>query len=88
MELHDLIPIQYQGIIPLAIGLLVRLIIGYRRFNRRGVAGLQHFNNYFVGLLVTFVEWLFSLAAWIAILWGLFLLLTEWLQGTLILNGN
>ena len=57
------------------IGLAVRLLIGMRQFNRRGVGGLQHFNNYFVGLITLSVEWALKWVALIMMLWGL----TGWL---------
>lgn len=53
------------------IGLGIRLLVGMRQFNRRGVGGLQHFNNYFVGLITLFTE---NVLKWIGIalmLWGL-----------------
>lgn len=53
------------------IGLAVRLFIGMRQFNRRGVGGLQHFNNYFVGLITLFVEWLLKWIANAMMLWNL-----------------
>ncbi|MBS1781052.1 MAG: hypothetical protein JST70_17130 [Bacteroidetes bacterium] len=53
------------------IGLAIRLYIGMRQFNRRGVGGLQHFNNYFVGLITLFMEWILKWAATIMMLWGL-----------------
>lgn len=55
----------------LGAGIAIRLIIEMRRFKRRGVGGLQHFNNYFLGLVTLFAEWIFK---WIAngmIVWGL-----------------
>lgn len=55
------------------VGLAIRLLVGMRQFNRRGLGGLQHFNNYFVGLFTLFIEWIFK---WVSIgfmlygLWG------------------
>lgn len=57
------------------VGLTIRLLIGRRQFNRRGIGGLQHFNNYFVGLITLFVEWILKWTATIMMLWGL----TGWL---------
>jgi hypothetical protein len=54
------------------IGLGIRLIVGMRQFNRRGLGGLQHFNNYFIGLITLSVEWLLKWAAFALMLWGLF----------------
>ncbi|MBS1631593.1 MAG: hypothetical protein JST10_03365 [Bacteroidetes bacterium] len=53
------------------IGLAVKLFIGMRRFNRRGVGGLQHFNNYFIGLITLFLEWILKWTSTIMMLWGL-----------------
>lgn len=55
------------------IGLAIRLYVGMKQFNRRGVGGLQHFSNYFIGLITLAFEWLLN---WIALalmlsgLWG------------------
>lgn len=38
------------------IGLSFRIFVGWRQFRRRGVGGLQQFNNYFVGILTLLVE--------------------------------
>ncbi|QQT46098.1 hypothetical protein [Sphingobacterium multivorum] len=62
-------------LIGIAIGL--RLWIGMRRFNRRGIGGLQHFSNYFVGLASLFAEFLIWWTANILIVWGLYRLLFE-----------
>ncbi len=53
------------------IGLAIRLFVGMRQFNRRGWGGLQHFNNYFTGLVTLFVEWILKWAALVLMLWGL-----------------
>ncbi len=53
------------------VGLAIRLIIGMRQFNRRGVGGLQHFNNYFIGLITLSLEWILKWTATIMMLWGL-----------------
>lgn len=60
----------------IAVGLLIRLIIGYRRFNRRGVGGLQHFDNYWKAILITALEWLFKWAANAIILFGIITLIS------------
>lgn len=53
------------------IGLVIRLIIGNRRFKRRGVGGLQHFHNYYAGLIILFVEWVLKWLALTLMLYGL-----------------
>lgn len=54
------------------IGLGIRLIVGMRQFNRRGLGGLQHFGNYFVGLITLSIEWALKWVAFVLMLWGLF----------------
>lgn len=53
------------------IGLIIRLLVGMRQFNRRGLGGLQHFNNYFVGLITLSIEWVLKWTASSLMLWGL-----------------
>lgn len=53
------------------VGLAIRLFVGMRQFNRRGLGGLQHFNNYFVGLITLAIEWVLKWAALALMLWGL-----------------
>jgi hypothetical protein len=52
---------QHNYIIPcafalVATGLFIRYHIGRRRFNRRGIAGLQHFPTYNKFLVTVIVE--------------------------------
>lgn len=72
--LNELTRIQVHGIYLLIAGLVIRFIVGRRRFNRRGVGGLQHFNSYIVDLIVMTIEWLFNLIGLLAIIMGVFLL--------------
>ena len=58
----------------ITIGFAVRYIIGRRRFNRRGITGLQVFSSYEHWWLTTRVESLLNLLALLVILAGLFLL--------------
>jgi hypothetical protein len=53
------------------VGLAIRLFVGMRQFNRRGLCGLQHFNNYLVGLITLAIEWMLKWAALALLLWGL-----------------
>ena len=53
------------------VGLVIRLFISMRQFNRRGLGGLQHFNNYFVGLVTLAIEWVLKWGAAVLMLWGL-----------------
>jgi putative heme iron utilization protein len=47
------------GIILLVSGLVIRYFINRRRFNRRGVGGMQHFKNYEQAWLITLLEKVF-----------------------------
>ncbi len=53
------------------IGSAIRLFVGMRQFNRRGLGGLQHFNNYFAGLITLSIEWVLRWTASSMTLWGL-----------------
>ena len=53
------------------VGLAIRLFVGMRQFNRRGLGGLQHFNNYFVGLITLAIVWVLKWAALALLIWGL-----------------
>ncbi len=66
-----------QACILIAIGFAVRYIIGRRRFNRRGITGLQVFASYEQWWLTTRLENLLSLLALLAILAGVFLLIFQ-----------
>lgn len=56
----------------IGMGVALRLWVGMRRFNRRGIGGLQHFSNYFLGLATLLVEFLVWWTANILIVWGLY----------------
>lgn len=59
----------------IGLGVMLLLVIGNRRFKRRGLGGLQHFRNYYWGLLILFLEAVFSLVGFALIAWGLLKLL-------------
>ncbi len=69
MELLNNSPVSYTAL--LLIGIALRVFVSMRRFNRRGLGGLQHFRNYFVALITLFMERVFYLLANGCILWGL-----------------
>lgn len=48
--------IQHIQLPLLAIGFFLRYLIGRRRFNRRSMAGLQHFKSYPNALLTLTIE--------------------------------
>jgi len=62
-----------HAIILIGIGLAIRYIISRRRFNRRGVAGLQLFSSYEKWWLTTRIEALFYFLGLLAIGSGIFL---------------
>jgi len=59
----------------MGFGVVILLMISNRRFKRRGLGGLQHFKNYYVGFLTLFVEAVFSLLGYALILWCILSLL-------------
>lgn len=54
----------------MAGAIMVKIIISARRFNRRGIGGLQHFNSFYAGLFTVIIEWVLSIAAVVAIIWS------------------
>jgi hypothetical protein len=67
--------ITLHAFILIGIGLSVRYLISRRRFNRRGITGLQLFSSYEQWWLTTRIEAVFNFLALLAILCGLFLLI-------------
>lgn len=67
--------ITLHACILLGLGLLIRYWIGRRRFNRRGIAGLQLFSSYEKWWITTRIEALFNFLGLLAILAGAFLLI-------------
>jgi len=71
--------IGYNSIAPIGIvlsllDLFIRYQIRRRRFNRRGIAGLQHYSSYGIGFCTTIIETLLNFIGLLFILSGLFLL--------------
>lgn len=62
------------ALILIALCLFVRYGIGRRRFNRRGVAGLQQFSSYRRFVVTTTLEMILMIVANLCGLAGLFLL--------------
>jgi hypothetical protein len=58
----------------IALCLFIRYIINRRRFNRRGIAGLQQFSSYHHFVAVTTIEKIILIAGNLCGLAGLFLL--------------
>lgn len=67
--------VQLYGAFCVAIGGLLWLLVQHRRFNRRGLGGLQHFRSFWIALLMTVLEWLVMAVSVFALLFGMFLLL-------------
>ncbi|WP_367866984.1 hypothetical protein [Pedobacter sp. WC2423] len=64
---------QTFGYLFIIIGILILFIIGMRRFNRRGLGGMQHYSNYFIAVISSILEWVLSKVAFILIVIGLFM---------------
>jgi hypothetical protein len=62
------------GMILTAVGLLIRFHISRRRFNRRGIGGLQQFPTYGRFIMTMVVEKVIYFIATLSLLAGLFLL--------------
>ena len=62
------------GLLLIAIGLFIRYHIGRRRFNRRGIGGLQQFPTYSRFIFTMIAERVIFFIGTIALLAGLFLL--------------
>lgn len=69
-----------QGLWLIAAGLAIRIAIGRRRFNRRGIAGLQMYSSYARYLLTTMFEWLFNLLGLLLFLAGAWIALTAYFK--------
>lgn len=76
--LQSMSHIQVYGIVLLIFGFLVRYIIGRRKFNRRGLAGLQEFKSYGWAVIVTAMETILNWIGNFCILFAIFLLLLDW----------
>ncbi|MDM8175951.1 hypothetical protein QT327_16615 [Olivibacter sp. 47] len=73
--------VQLYGAFCTAIGGLLWLLVQRRRFYRRGLGGLQHFRNFWTGLIVGVVEWAVAVVSILALLLGAFLLILGALYG-------
>ncbi|HEY4324013.1 MAG TPA: molybdenum ABC transporter permease [Mucilaginibacter sp.] len=66
----------YIGIVFTIAGIILRMLINRRRFNRRGIAGLQLFSSYWHWWLTTRIENLLMIFALLFIVAGIWLILT------------
>lgn len=64
-----------KGWLLIGVGIVIRYIIARRKFNRRGVGGLQHYRSFERGVLTTFFEWVFRWAAILMMVYGVLCLL-------------
>jgi hypothetical protein len=62
-------------ILLLLFGLLVRYIIGRRKFNRRSIAGVQGFKSYAIAILTMTIEKLANIIAALCIILAIILFL-------------
>jgi hypothetical protein len=62
------------GLLLSVVCLLIRYQVGKRRFNRRGIGGVQHFSSYSQAITVTILERFCLFVANICGLAGIFLL--------------
>ena len=61
------------GVALMVTGLVVRTLISRRRFNRRGITGLQLFQSFWHWRITTLIESLLNLIATLMIFAGIFL---------------
>lgn len=59
-----------NGLILISIGLLMRFLIGRRKFNRRNVAGIEVFSSYLTAVTIRLFERLFNLFGLLLIVFG------------------
>ncbi|SDE65264.1 hypothetical protein SAMN05216464_108101 [Mucilaginibacter pineti] len=69
--------IDTNGLLLLAIGLLIRYIVGYLRFNRRNLAGLQIYSSYFKGIICKSLEALINICGLLMVVAGAILILIK-----------
>lgn len=68
--------LRTAGVILFLFGLLFCYAVGKRRFNRTGIAGLQHYNSYGEALVTSTIERLVKIAGITAIIIGLLFMAT------------
>lgn len=65
------------GLILFGLGVVICWVIGIRRFNRRGVGGLQHYNSYAQALITITIERIVKLMGIAAIIIGAILFIFD-----------
>lgn len=66
---------NYPAALMVLTGLILKFVVGNRRFNRRSSAGMQGFTGFLIGVVITLLEWLAGKVAWALIIVGLLSLL-------------
>lgn len=67
--------LDINGLILISIGLLIRFLIGRRRFRRRNIAGIEVFSNYLTAVAIRFLERLFNLFGFMLVAFGIITIL-------------
>ncbi len=78
MILEDLVVSILGGTLVLS-GFVIRYWIGKRRFERRGLGGLQHYSSYSKALFISALERFANILSVPMILGGIFLLVFWWM---------
>lgn len=79
--IQSITTVQWYGIILMAAGLIVRYILGLRKYNRIRNWCTLPMPPFYMALFVGVMEWLFTWAANVGMMYGLFLILIEWYNG-------
>ncbi|WP_339880810.1 hypothetical protein [uncultured Algoriphagus sp.] len=78
MTLQDLV-VSVLAITLMLFGFAIRYWIGKRRFERRGIGGLQHYSSYSKALFISALERFANILSVPMILGGIFLLMFWWM---------
>ncbi|MFP9097756.1 hypothetical protein ACLI09_01775 [Flavobacterium sp. RHBU_24] len=70
----ELISVLVLGILMLLMGIILKYIIGKRRFRRRTLGNMEVFKNYNSSLYIPFFEKIVVLFSWLFMLGGVFLI--------------
>jgi len=62
---------DFNALLVLVLGLIIRYLIAERQFKRRNVAGLQQFSSFSQGLFTTAIEWIMKVMALLMIILGI-----------------
>lgn len=73
----SLTSVMMYGFALLAAGLGIRLVVGKRRFNRRGLGGAQFYDSYWSAIVISALEGISMLISAGCIVAGLLLLFIE-----------